>query len=222
MESGSSDDQFIEEYRPLVRSIAHKIRNSLDLTCDLDDLIAFGFHGLVEARGRFDASRGVQFNTFAYYRIRGAILDGVRKMAYLPRRAHQRLRAAEAADRVAEDTGDGRAADPGKRNDLAATADAIAETLHKMTAAFVMSAVGQGDDDVPSSPEEALIAEEQSARVRRALEGLDERELALVKGFYFDGRRFDEVAAELGISKSWASRIHTKALADLKKALGSG
>ena len=215
----SEADANVKEYQGLVRSIALKLRSQFDLNCDLDDLIAFGNQGLLQAMSRFDPTRGVQMNTFAYYRIRGAVLDGVRRMAYLPRRIHHKVRAAEALDLVAEPIGEARAATPEAKADLEATAQALDDALSRVTAGFLMSAVGQGEDDQPETPEEELMSAETRARVTRALEGLPERERALVRGFYFEGRQFDEVANELGISKSWASRLHAKALDMLRDVL---
>ncbi|MCA9601013.1 MAG: sigma-70 family RNA polymerase sigma factor [Myxococcales bacterium] len=218
--SGKTDDAFIAEYRPLVVSIARRTRHQLDLKVDDDDLIAFGYQGLLEARSRFDSSRGVQFNTFAYYRVRGAIIDGVRAMAFLPRRAHERLKMAEAADQVAEGVAETAAQDPASTTAEMA-AKTIDDTLAKLSASYVLNALGQDEASQPGSAEEQLIRAGEGSRVRAALDLLNERERALVTGFYFEGRRFDEVAAELGISKSWASRIHAKALERLKEALGS-
>ncbi len=216
------DDAYIEELRPFVRSIAHRIRAQLDLTCDLEELIAFGLGGLVEARARFDPSRGVQLNTFAYYRIRGAILDGVRDMAYLPRRMHAIRRAAEAGDVVLEDAGAARAQAPaGSRVTKDDAVQAVDDMLGKLTASFVLASVGQGDEARPATPEEELMEASEADRVRAALDVLPDRERALVEGFYFEGRQFEEVARELGISKSWASRLHTKALGLLREALES-
>ena len=96
------DDVFVKEYEGFVRAIASRTRAQLGLDSPLEDLVAFGFQGLLEARQRFDASKGVAFKSFAHYRVRGAILDGVRSMARLPRRAYARLRAAEALDQMAE------------------------------------------------------------------------------------------------------------------------
>ncbi|MBX3250625.1 MAG: sigma-70 family RNA polymerase sigma factor [Myxococcales bacterium] len=211
------DRDFIEEYRPLVQSIATKLRTRYDLKQEVDDLMAEGFRGLIEARDRYDPSRGVQFNTFAYYRIRGAIIDGVRKSAYVSRRAYAQLRATEAALAIGEAVGEERAADPEARTDLARTTEALHETLAKLSASFVLAAVGQ--DEEPETPEETILLEEAKDRVRDAVKGLPDRELALVQGFYFEGRRFDEVADGLGISKSWASRLHTKALERIRAAV---
>lgn len=219
----ADDDRFIEEWRPLVVSIAEKLRIQLDLSVDPDDLLGFGFTGLVEARARYDASRGVQFKTFAYYRIRGAIMDGVREMAWLPRRAHAIRRAAEGADRVLEAAADARAAaPPAARQGKADAVEAIDDTLGKMVASYVMASLGQDEQSAPPNPEERLLEARGAADLRAAVEGLPERERALVHGFYLEGRRFDEIAEELGISKSWASRLHTKALGRLRAALDSG
>lgn len=220
-----SDDRFIEQHRELVQRLARKVRSELDLGCDPEDLEAYGFQGLVQARERFDPDRGVQFSTFAYYRVRGAILDGVRQMSFLPRRAHRRLRLAEATDQITEPL-------TGARGQVSAGGPALEDTLAavdgalgQITAAFALAAVGQ--DDTPgaqpaASPEDALLDAEAVSRLREAVQGLPDRERALVTGVYFEGRRFDEVAVEIGVSKSWASRLHGKALDLLRTRLGSG
>ncbi len=213
----STDAEFVEEYRPLVASIAHKLRAAFDLRAEMDDLIAEGMAGLLEAKSRFDPSRGVQFNTFAYYRIRGAMIDSIRRDSNLSRRAHRKRQEALAALEIGEQLGEARAADPKSRTDAKATLEAMHQTLAKLTTSFVLSAVGQ--DEAPETPEERVLSEEAKVRVRGLLDTLPERERKLVEGFYFDGRQFDEVAAEIGISKSWASRLHTKALDRLRAAL---
>lgn len=216
----TADDAFVLEHEALVHGIAQKVRTQFDLNVEVEDLVAFGYAGLLQARERFDPSRGVQFKTFAYYRVRGAVLDGIRKMAYLPRRAHEKLRAAAAADDVLEATGEEHAATPPEARGIEGATERLGDAIGKLTASFVIAAVGQ-EDTAPeqSSPEATLLRSEAKARVREALASLPERELALVRGFYFEGRQFDEVAEELGISKSWASRLHGKALGQLKKAL---
>lgn len=213
----STEEEFIEEYRGLVRSIAMRVRARYDLEVELDDLVADGLIGLVEAKSRFDPDKGVQFNTFAYYRIRGAILDGVRKQSFMPRRAYEQLRAAEAALGIGEALGEARAADPAGRKDVAKCTEALHDTISRLTASFVIASLGQ--DEGSETPEDTLLAGESAARIRAALGELPERERALVEGHYLKGRRFDLVAKELGISKSWASRLHTKALDRLRAIL---
>jgi RNA polymerase sigma factor for flagellar operon FliA len=210
------DDRFAAQYAPLVRNIAQRLRSELGLASDLEDLVAFGFQGLLEARARFDADRGVRFDSFAYYRIRGAVLDGVRAMAYLPRRAHARVKAAEAADAVAEEVGERRAAHPVAVD----AAGELSEAVARIATGWVLATVGHGDVD-ETTPEVTAQRRSESARLRAAVARLPERERKLIEGHYFDERRFDHVAEELGVSKSWGSRLHGKALSRLRDALAS-
>ncbi|MBI2478327.1 MAG: sigma-70 family RNA polymerase sigma factor, partial [Planctomycetia bacterium] len=87
-----SPKALIEEGQALVHSLATKIARNLPMRVDLDDLIAYGQVGLAEAARQFDPSRGTQFTTFAYYRIRGAIYDGVSKMSWTSRARYARYR----------------------------------------------------------------------------------------------------------------------------------
>jgi RNA polymerase sigma factor for flagellar operon FliA len=212
------DEQFIREYEGFVRGIALQTRAQLGLDAAMEDLVAFGFQGLLEARARFDASKGVQFKAFAYYRVRGAVLDGVRAMARLPRRAYARLKAAEALDRFAESTAQGRATTEQPPN-VESNLRAIDAILGRVAAAYTVAVSHEDATLGAGSPEEALLREERAQRMRAALASLPERERRIIQGHYFEGRRFDEVSAELGISKSWGSRVHAHALDLLRRAL---
>lgn len=217
---GSQDDErFVRDHEGLVTHIAKRLRREMDLTLAMEDLKAWGFQGLLEARSRFDASRGVQFSTFSYYRIRGAMIDGVRKTGYVSRRAHELARIAEAADGIAEQTAEDRAGKSGaQKADVEATVANIDDILARTTAAFVIEAVGQAESTAPAI-DEALISAEAGARVRKAVEGLPEREAKVIRDFYFKGRVLDEIAADFGVSRSWVSRMHTRGLGLLKDAL---
>jgi len=192
-------NELIQRHETMVRSLAHRLRRELSLRGELDDLIAFGFGGLLEADRRFDPARGVQFRTFAYHRVRGAMLDGVRKMADLPRRAHERLTA------------------PGQGTPTAVP-HALDRAFTRMSATLSTASVLQGSFG-EESPEAALLKSESIARLLQALPALSPRQRILVRGFYFEGRSIDGMARELGISKSWASRLHREALAELRDAL---
>jgi RNA polymerase sigma factor for flagellar operon FliA len=189
--------EFIAKHEKMVHGLANRLRRELSLRGDLDDLIAFGFGGLLEARHRFDPAMGVRFQTFAYHRVRGAMLDGVRKMAELPRRAHERLR-----------TGTAPTAAP----------TALDKAFTRISAGLTGAAPLQGRFG-EESPEAALIKSEGISRLLAALAGLSSRQRAIIQGFYFEGRSIDAVARELGISKSWASRLHTHGLQQLRDAL---
>lgn len=215
--SEREEHEFVSEHEPLVRSIATRIRAELQLNVELEDLIAYGYTGLLQARERFEPSRGVRFTTFAYYRVRGAILDGVRTMARLPRRVHAARKAAEALDMVAEAAGQARASAP-TPPDLGATLGAMDEILGKYSAAFMIAAVGQQEDE-GAEPESLAIAGEDRERVSAAIEALPERERLVITGHYFQDRTLEEIGASLGISKSWCSRLHSRALGLLRTYL---
>jgi RNA polymerase sigma factor for flagellar operon FliA len=211
------DAEFIRQYDTFVRGIVRQVRAQLGIDGDPEDLLSSAYEGLIEARTRFDPSRGVQFKSFAYYRVRGALLDHVRKMAYLPRRAYARLRAIEALDAEGDEAVQARAA-AGGALDLEGALRGIDGILGQVAAAYCTAAAAAPDEPT-HDPEQRLLSEERRARVNRALETLDERERALVRGHYFEGRNFDQVAAEIGISKSWASRVHKQALRRMRDAL---
>jgi RNA polymerase sigma factor for flagellar operon FliA len=192
-------EELIARHHKMVLGLASRLRRELSLSGDLDDLIAFGFGGLLEAERRYDPSRGVRFQTFAYYRVRGAMLDGVRKMADVPRRAHQRLKAEAERPPTAAPT-------------------PLDKAFARMSASLTSASPVQGSF-ASESPESALLKNESIQRLLEALSRLPARERRLIRGRYFEGRPLDELAAELGISKSWASRIHTQALNALRVAL---
>jgi RNA polymerase sigma factor for flagellar operon FliA len=215
----------------LVDVIARQLARELGRSVELDDLRSMGQQGLLEAARRFDEGRGVSFRRFANYRVRGSMLDGIRKSAPLPRRAHARIRALEAAllvsEAAAEDAQPGAlpmAADP-KASDQKLT-----EHLADMATAMAMGllatpAVGDEGElsalDTSMSPEDAVAQAELRELVVSALDDLPEDERTLVRRHYLEGERFDQVAASLGLSKSWGSRLHTRAIARLTKRLRS-
>jgi RNA polymerase sigma factor FliA len=213
----------------LVEVIARQMIREVGRAAEIDDLRAMGHQGLLEAARRFDEGRGVSFRRFANYRVRGAMLDGIRKSAPLPRRAHARIRALEAALLVAEGAAEDAAATPAAvASDPLGADQKLTEHLSDMATAMAMGLIAPtaaGEDGEPTvvdagmSPEEAFAEAELKKMVVEALEQLPDDERALVRRHYLDGERFDLVAASLGLSKSWGSRLHTRAIARLTKRL---
>ena len=194
-------EAFIEEHVDMVRGLAVRLRAELSLHGELEDLVAFGFGGLLEAHQRFDPGRGVRFQTFAYHRVRGAMLDGVRKMARLSRRAHERAREADACSPTA-----------------CPRPPVPLETVFARVSAGLTTA-GPLHSHPSGSPEQVLLQHESVTRLLSAMAQLPERQRLVVRAHYFDCRSLEDIAAELGISRSWASRLHTGALRSLRAAL---
>ena len=213
----------------LVEIVARQIARSMGPAVELEDLLSFGREGLLDAARRFESERGVPFRAYANFRVRGAIIDGVRSLAQLPRRVYERLNGMSAALKVSEG-----AADDAFASSVSGTREqadqALGEHLAAMAAAITIgliapTSVGEEGEQIQvstaDSPEDAVSRAELLAVVQAAISDLPEEEAVLVRRHYLDGERFDHVAQSLGLSKSWASRLHTRAMARLSKRLRS-
>jgi RNA polymerase sigma factor for flagellar operon FliA len=212
----------------LVEIVARQVARSVGPHAELGDLLSFGREGLLDAARRFDPDRGVPFRGYANFRVKGAIIDGVRSMARLPRRVHARLQGLAAASRFSEGAFEDLAGPPPPGSTSAGADLALSDHLAGMATAIALGLVattGQGEEGERvgiargEDPEEATAQSEVMTLVREAIAGLPEEEAELVRRHYLEGERFDHVAEELGLSKSWASRLHTRALGRLTKRL---
>lgn len=215
---GQERDRLVEDNLDLVRSIAGKLKRSLGRNLDMDDLVAYGCKGLVEAAGRFDARQGVSFTTFAYYRIRGAMLDGMRAMSWYSRGDLARYRAEERAHEYLQSQAERPESTGG---DAAETLEEIADILGGVAAVHITSleAATHASDERLPPPDQQLQTLAMQARARKAMEKLPERERRMVQLYYFEDRQIDEVSREMGLSKSWGSRLHTRAVNRLREIL---
>jgi RNA polymerase sigma factor FliA len=222
-------DRLVAEHLSLVQGIAGKLKRSLGRSIEFDDLVGYGHKGLLEAADRFDARAGVTFTTFAYYRIRGAMLDGLRTMGWYSRADYARYRAEERAheymQNLAEREGAAKAASgagaESADSDKAQTVESLAGTLTKVATVHITSleaASGVADERLPA-PDAELETGQLGARVRRAVETLPDKERRLIELYYFEDKNLEEAGAVLGLSKSWACRLHARAVEMLQKAL---
>ena len=215
-------EDLIVEGQGLVRSLALKVFRSIPVQVDLDDLIAYGEVGLAEAARDFDASKGAQFCTFAYYRVRGAIYDGLAKMTWTSRARYRRLRYVRMADEALaaeRDHGDG---DPASLQD---SGNWFARVTEKLAVVYLASggdesmAQASNLEDHCDSPPQAMLHREASERLRELVARLDPVERRVIQAVYFEGYTLQEAANQVGISKSWASRLHAKILEQLAQKL---
>ncbi len=212
----------------LVEAIARRIAREVGPNAELGDLVSYGREGLLDAARRFDPSRGVPFRGYASFRVRGAIIDGVRKSSRLPRRTHERLNGLLAASHTSEGASEDAFAPMPPGATSADAERALGEHLAAMATAVavgLLATTGFSDEgervpvSVDENAEDALGRAELLAVVREAIGELPAEEQALVRRHYLEGERFDHVAAELGLSKSWASRLHTRAIKRLTEKL---
>jgi RNA polymerase sigma factor for flagellar operon FliA len=205
------------------RQVARRIAAA---SVTLDDLRSFGQEGLLQAARTFDESRGVPFRRWANLRIRGAMIDGVRQWGNLPRRVYRELRSVAAADRLQEtyDEEDSAnppatalAADARLTSYLAGIATAIA--VGTMVAAPRESIDAEGRD---VTPEDLVGNAELIARVKAIVASLPDAERTLVERHYFGDETLDQAAASLGLSKSWGSRLHARAIEAIAREMRKG
>jgi RNA polymerase sigma factor FliA len=215
----SSTTEVIERHVPLAKSIVARIRQSHGLSAPFDDLYSLGLGGLMQAAERFDPARGVSFATFAYYRIRGAVLDGLRRDPEL--RLADPLRSS-AADRPlpssaipANDNGRAGATSPPPR-------DEPRWLLLDPSAVHLLSpeSIDELADEYAAHPDEEIERKRLAERLRTAISALPEPERQIVELHYYDDLSFSEIGARLGVCEPWAFRLHNKAIERLREMLG--
>ena len=221
-------DQLVEQHLHLVHSIAAKLRRRLGKTMEPGDLVGYGTQGLIEAAGKFDAKQGTAFGTFAYYRIRGAIFDGMRTMGWYSRGDYVRFRAEERANEYMAAASEREAADkaahpagPDNSEDKSEVLADIAEILSGVATVHITSieAARDAPDDRFQAPDEAALEAEGRERVRAAMAKLPEKERRLMELYYFADMKLEDAGKKLGLSKSWASRLHARAVNHLREVL---
>ena len=217
-------DQLVFTHQGLVRAIARGIHRSLPPFMELDDLISYGQLGLMQAANDFDADRGVQFSTFAYHRIRGAILDGTTQMSWFRRVTPCRQK----YERLANDTLATDAADTAGENSEATADHAswLQEASAQLSVVFLLSHAGEEGRDNPHledsgiiQPIQNMLDDELKRKLHELLAELPEESRTLLQGAYFEGLTLKEAGEKLGISKAWASRLHARALGQLARGL---
>src|SRR5450432_2383271 len=224
MAAASEKKELVERHLSLVQAIARKLKKTLGARIDYDDLVAYGAKGLVEAADRYDARPGVAFTTFAYYRIRGAMFDGLRTMGWYSRADYARYRAEERANEYLQTHADRPAGEEGgasKTADAAETLAAVAQVLSGVAAVHITSleAASSVADETFAAPDAAIDTGRLGTRVRDAITKLPEKERRLMEMYYFEERTLEDAGGALGLSKSWACRLHARAVELLRAAM---
>ena len=216
--------RLVEGHLELAHKAARMIFPRVRQYIELDELVALGNTGLAEAASRFDPSRGVPFGAFAWYRVQGAIVDGLRKATTLPSRVWAQLVALRATSEYLQHRGERDAgaartgvAPPSGADALAAAKSALS-AIRTMYLTSLETLREGGFDPATESvdPDETIDTGRMARRLREAITRLPERERALMTKHYWEGKNLLEAGEELGISKSWASRLHAQAVERLR------
>ena len=218
LEALKKRDSLIAEYMPYAASIASRVYQSLSSVVEYEEVLCTARMGLLEAAKRFDEAQEVDFKTFAYYRIKGAIYDGLRKAGWIPRSLYAKIKFEEAANEYLQHMSqhaDSRATE--------ASGAVVSETVNSLASIYIISLDANDDFDVEDTDGPDIEKNTEFLQVRQhmrdAIDSLPPVEKKLVKMYYFQNRTLEEIGERLNLSKSWTSRLHARALSMLLKRI---
>ncbi|MBO6108821.1 MAG: FliA/WhiG family RNA polymerase sigma factor [Eubacterium sp.] len=223
-------DQLILEYIQVVNLVAGRMSMYLGYTVEYDDLVGYGIFGLIDAIDKYDMAKNVKFETYASLRIRGSILDHIRKMDWVPRTLRQKQKKIDnAISKIEADTGM-----PAKDEEIARELGLSTDELEGWRAETELSNLISLDDYLEqgnesrldsfgsrfTGPEAAAMQEEMKRLLTEALTGLTEKEQQVITLYYYEELTLKEISQVLDVSESRVSQLHTKALRKIKERLG--
>jgi len=227
-------DRLILSYAPLVRYVAGRLGSGLPAHVDEGDLVSYGLLGLINAIERYDPTRDIKFETYAIVRIKGAIIDELRALDWVPRSVRSRAREIERA--IAElESKLGRAPnDEEIAGKIGISVDELAESLTDISRSSIAAldelwaVSGEGDqvslldtieDTSGAQPAEALDETDLRETLADAIARLPEREKLVITLYYYEELTLREIGEVLGVTESRISQLHTKAVLRLKSRL---
>jgi RNA polymerase sigma factor for flagellar operon FliA len=216
----SDRDQLINDHRDYARALARQIHKTLPRHVDFDDVAGYADVGLIQAAENFDREAGVAFKTFGYYRIRGAIFDGMRQMSGIPPKVREEMTIASGANAVEADVLEG--AEP--TDDPERLASRLSQVVTRTAVVVLLSQMG-GADDRPleeshdDTPAKAAEKMEIVQRLAAAVRQLPEDQAKLIELVYFRHTPLAECATLFNRNKSQMTRWHQAAIHALKEAL---
>ncbi len=221
-------EEIVNQHAPLVKRIAYHLMSRLPPCVQADDLIQAGMMGLLEAARNYDATQGASFETYAGIRIRGAMLDEIRKNDWAPRSVHRKARKVAEAVRKIENLKGRDARDSEVAQALEISLDDYHQMLQDASGYLVLSFEDMGMDDEAVAAQfadrspgvlEGLQREDFKKNLREAVAGLPERERLVMALYYDEELNLREIGAVLGVSESRVSQIHSQALIRLQARL---
>lgn len=225
-------EKIIIEYAKLVKIVAGRLSMYLGYTVEYDDLVGYGTFGLIDAIDKFDFYKGVKFETYASLRIRGAILDQIRKMDWIPRTLRQKQKKIDSVYQKIEFEFGRAATDDEIANELNITVSELENWQNQTKISNLISLdeyLEQGSeirmDSRASSqfeqPEKVVEKQELKVLLEKTLESLTENERKVIVFYYYEELTLKEISHILEVSESRISQLHTKALQKMKIKLGS-
>ena len=225
-------EKLILEYAPLVKVVAGRLSMYLGYNVEYEDLVSYGIFGLIDAIDKFDTGKEVKFETYASLRIRGAILDQIRKMDWIPRTIRQRQKQIDTAIKELEQKNGKPATDAELAAYIGISEDEFLDWQNQVKADNMISLneyLEQGNDIASDkgmssgfdTPEGVIERSELKDMLEQALELLTEKEKKVILLYYYEELTLKEISRVLEVSESRVSQLHTKALQKMKTKMGN-
>ena len=226
-------ERIIIEYAPLVKVVAGHMHMYLGHNVEYDDLVGYGIFGLIDAVDKYDVDKEVKFETYASLRIRGAILDSIRKMDWIPRTLRQKQKKLDSVIKEIEAETGRTATDRQIAEKLDIDEEELQEWYSKVKGTALISLneyIDQGSeikmDATKNShfelPERVVEQEEMKHILARSLDVLTDKEKKVILFYYYEELTLKEISRILEVSESRVSQLHTRALQKLRAELGDG
>ena len=225
-------EQIVKRYLPLIKYVVGRMTVSPPSGLDYEDLLSFGVFGLLDAIDRFDLSRGFSFQTFAVPRIRGAVLDELRKCDWITRTGREKLQKLNrASEKVLREKGHLR--DEWVMQEMGVEEKTYWEILELSSRSYIVSldelvTLEDGDvtregilADANEDPLASVEAQDEAARIKGAIKKLPEREMQVLSFYYYEGLSLKEIGQVLGVTESRVSQIHGRAITTLRAHLAA-
>jgi RNA polymerase sigma factor FliA len=229
-------DRLIVRYSPLVKYVAGRVATGLPQNVEQADLVSYGIFGLIDAIEKFDLDRGFKFETYAINRIKGAILDELRSIDWVPRSVRAKARSLEKAFAKLESELHRAPSDEELAKELKMTEDQLQNTLSQISFVGLVAldemlsaggergesvALGETIADTSAGPVASYEVEEMRQILAEAINRLGEREKIVLTLYYYEGLTLNEIGDVLGVTESRVCQIHTKAVLQLRSKLAA-
>lgn len=225
-------EKIILEYAPLVKVVAGRLSMYLGYNVEYDDLVGYGIFGLIDAIDKYDFQKDVKFETYASLRIRGSILDQIRKMDWIPRTVRQKQKKLDEAIKQVEMRTGKNATEEEVASEIGISEEELLTWQSQLKITNIVSLneyVEQGSEPVMDArgnshfiqPEEQIQEDELKKVLKDTLELLTEKERKVIELYYYEELTLKEISGVLGVTESRISQLHTKALLKMRKKMGS-
>lgn len=223
-------ERIIREFAPVIKAMAHRLAFRLPAHLDAQDLVSAGVIGLMDAMTKYDPAREAKFKTYAEFRIRGAMLDEIRAMDWVPRSVHERIAQLQKAQHAAEKRLGRPPTDEDLAQELGLSVEELLDFLTRSQGAVLLSIedLGVQEPDAPAiirslvdtrhpDPLSMVVSEDIRRTLARAIDELPEKERLVLTLYYYEELTMKEIGGILKVTESRVCQIHAKAILKLKE-----